>query len=90
MSTGFECQFIEAQRGKWFCILQNWDCPVGAWDWREYANAYGPYPSENAAVEALFENEANPGGWSITNFELYLSNDPDEVESKLIAKARPW
>lgn len=88
MSTGFECQVIETAPSKWYVVLQNWDCPVGAWDWREYATAYGPYPSTEVAMNELHRNEANPGGY--VSFPYQGAFKPDDVLRKLIENARPW
>ncbi len=65
MSTGLECEFIEWEAGWWYYVLQDSDCPRGAWDWREYATATGPFLTYEAAREHLSENHANPGGHSV-------------------------
>lgn len=84
MSTGLECEFIKPDGyDQWFYILQDWDCPVGAWDWREYATAYGPFPSYERAHEHLRLNHANPGGHSISEDEAI-----DAVLADLISKAK--
>lgn len=77
MSTGLECEFVETQPDTWYYVLQDGDCPVSAWDWREYATAYGPFTTVEAAQEHLRRNHANPGGWSETRF------DPDKPEANL-------
>ena len=64
VSTGLECHFVERKPDKWFYILQEWDCPVGMDDWREYATTYGPFRSLEKAHEHLRVHHANPGGWS--------------------------
>ena len=74
MSSGMECNFFEAEPGKWFYILQNWDCPAGAWDWREYASCCGGFPSEEAAREHLRENHSNPGGSSTYGYDELRSD----------------
>ena len=63
MSTGLECNFIEATPGQWYYILETGWGPKNAWDWREYANAFGPFPTEDVAQNHLFRHHANPGGW---------------------------
>lgn len=85
MSTGYECNFIEPEPGRWYYVLQRGDCPVGAWDWREYANCFGPFASYEAADDHLRANHANPGGGTIINHERYR---PGDVWDKLIAEAR--
>ncbi|HSR22743.1 MAG TPA: hypothetical protein VLW53_04280 [Candidatus Eisenbacteria bacterium] len=72
MSTGLECTFIEVKPGRWYYLLEDWDAPKGAFDWREYATAYGPFDTENEAAEHLDDNHANPGGWSRTPYSRGL------------------
>lgn len=86
MSTGYECEIVEVTPGEWFYVLQNWDCPVGAWDWREYATAYGPFKSEEEAIEHLDNNHANPGGYSVQEWEPNMRLS--DVEQQLFADAR--
>lgn len=85
MSTGLECMFIEIKPGEWYYILETWDSPKGGWDWREYAEAYGPFPTEEAAAKHLDENHANPGGSWTQEFDAAYK--PDQVMQDLIAKA---
>lgn len=87
MSTGFECEFIEPLPDTWYYVLQNWDCPVGADNWREYATAYGPFPTEDDAHEHLHDHHANPGGYTVLSFTEYSAYTND-VWSKLIEGAR--
>lgn len=86
MSTGLECEIVEVTPGEWFYVLQNWDCPVGAWDWREYATAYGPFGSEDEAEQHLSDHHANPGGWSVVEYEPGAKLS--ETEQTLFADAR--
>jgi len=65
MSTGFNCKFFEHPAGQWFYILQDWDCPVGAFDWTTHATVRGPFLSREAARDDLNRYEANPGGYSV-------------------------
>ena len=90
MSTGFNCEIVSIRAddhphdGSWFYILQDWNCPVGAWDWREHATAYGPFASEDDAQFHLQKYQANPGGWSVgENVEL----DGDDVLRRLVRAA---
>lgn len=75
MSTGLNCELYETERG-WYYLLQDWSCPVGAWDWREYARAYGPFTSEEKAFEHLRENHANPGGSATYRLGEYQLDKP--------------
>ncbi len=85
MSTGLECEII-GTKGKWFYILQDWDCPRMCWDWREYATCYGPFDSDEQARQHLRDHHANPGGYTICDY----GNDPllDTVLSNLIEGAK--
>lgn len=81
MSTGLECAIMELAPGKWYYVLQRYDCPVGAWDWMEYAKVVGPYLSEDRAFDGLRRNEANPGGYSSEPY------DSKTDYSKLLSQA---
>jgi len=90
MSSGLECQFIEIRKHRWYYLLEDSFAPTGAWDWREYAKAYGPFVNYEAADEHLVENHSNPGGHSISALpegkeELDLARAP--TLAKLIAEA---
>jgi hypothetical protein len=64
MSTGLNCEFVNVEDKGWYYILEHGNAPKNAWDWREYASAYGPFTSEEQAQTHLHNNHANPGGWS--------------------------
>jgi len=68
MSTGLECEFFEYRPNEWYYSLQDYSCPVGAWDWREYSTTYGPFSTEEKALKHLDDNHANPGGFSSLAF----------------------
>jgi len=85
MSSGLECCFFEPSLGNWYYALQDWSCPVGAWDWREHATAYGPFADNEAAIAHLRRNHANPGGWNVTPHAEYRG---DAVSEQLIRDAR--
>jgi hypothetical protein len=74
MSTNSECDFIEIKKNVWYYILENYDAPKNAWDWREYATCYGPFSSFDIANKYLSDNHANPGGYSMNELG---KNDPD-------------
>jgi len=69
MSCQRECQFIEFEPGKWYLILEDTMAPKNCWDWRDYANAYGSFSSEEAAREFLRNNFSNPGGSSTLPYD---------------------
>ena len=85
MSTGLECEFIEPQPGRWFYVLEDWSSPKGAWDWREYASAYGPFASQESARDHLQRHHANPGGWRVSNHQNFRL---DDVYARLIKERR--
>lgn len=78
MSTGLECDIINIKGLGWFYILQAWDCPAGAWDWREHdPDAGGPFPSDDATFAGLRRKHANPGGYGVGELHiLQLLADP--------------
>lgn len=95
MSTGLECEMIEEAEGVWWYMLEQGSAPKNAWDWREYADLYGPHVSYEAACEHLRANHANPGGHGVTeranftpdaNFERLKA---EAVERGLADRRRP-
>lgn len=76
MSTNSQCLILQVQPNQWFYVLEHRDAPKNAWDWREHASAYGPFPSEEAAEKHLFDNHANPGG----SQTLYLVPGADKLD----------
>lgn len=97
MSTGLECEFFEREDG-WRYILQNYDCPVGAWDWREFATTYGPFPTLRVAQKHLRDYHANPGGysvsplhperwdWELDEYQTVRPDGPETLEGGLIGQ----
>ena len=87
MSTGLNCGFIEVEVGKWYYLLEDSNSPKGAWDWREYATAYGPFGDLKAAQRDLFDEHANPGGYWVDPYSP--ERKMDEVLEQLIKEAVP-
>jgi len=87
MSTNSECQFIERNPGKWFYVLEDYNAPKNAWDWKENATAYGPFSSEEKAYEHLRDNHANPGGHSVVDNTEHSQFKEGEVLKKLLDTA---
>lgn len=96
MSSGLECVFFEPEPAKWYYALQDDTCPVGAWDWREYASCYGPFPSKESADRHLSDNHCNPGAFFT---DAHSGFRMDKTYEKLIKEAvrplqgrnsRPW
>jgi hypothetical protein len=79
VSTNSECLFFKVEEHDkivWYYLLQDWDCPHGAWDWREYATAYGPFPSEKEAETHLHNTHPNPGGSTRQRAVIDLDDEP--------------
>jgi len=71
MSTGLECLIVEREKSQWFYILEQNGSPKGCWDWLDYADAFGPFVSEEVALKHLFNHHANPGGHSVIRKEHF-------------------
>lgn len=82
MSTGLECLFVERKEGEWFYILEQGGSPRNCFDWMDYADAYGPFASEEATLKHLRDYQANPGGWSIMHKDHFAAL-PDSRKEKL-------
>jgi hypothetical protein len=92
MSTGLNCEFIrvtdEGKPDQYYYILEDCNSPKMAWDWREYARAYGPFRTEQLAQEDLRRWHANPGG--STHGDMTLAEvEADPVLNKLIFEDLP-
>jgi hypothetical protein len=87
MSTGLECNFVEVEPNKWYYLLQQSNCPVQCWDWREHADCYGPFTTFDLAQRHLDDNHANPGGYSREPYSP--ERKLDGVMQRLIAAAIP-
>lgn len=90
MSTNSECLFVQTKPNEWFYVLEQRSAPKNAWDWREYADAYGPFATEDEASEHLRNNHANPGGSCtepLPEGVLERNMDDDNVLRDLIAEA---
>lgn len=83
MSRQRECLFIEPELGKWYMLLDDSNI-ANAWDWRENADCYGPFASEDDA-KAELHHHSNPGGYSTI---YYIDFTMDEIYQAVIAKTR--
>lgn len=80
MSTGQECTIVQVRTDAWYYLLSD-PTVGGVWDWREFAQAYGPFDTEERARMHVTGHHANPGGYSVDPLppglvELDLSQDP--------------
>lgn len=90
MSTGCKCSKIEVATDKWYYLLEDRNAPKNAWDWRDHATAYGPFPTDEAADQHLSDNHPNPGGSSTIKLpagEVSLDLEKDPVLKQLIETA---
>lgn len=85
MSSELECAIIEAHPDEWYYLLQSPDSPAQCWDWREFADAFGPFATSEEAREHLHAHHANPGGHSLATY--VTGREPDQVLAGLIAEA---
>ena len=60
-----ENEFIEPVSGKWFYIIESTDAPKNSWDWREYAECFGPFDTLERAQEHLYDSHADTSGSTI-------------------------
>lgn len=67
MSTGLGCRFEEHKDG-WYLFHEQWSH-------RDEYDKFGPFPSQDAALEYLDANFANPGGWSVLERDRTLDMD---------------
>ena len=59
MNSRLECIFIERTKDEWYYILENFDAPKHAWDWKDYATAYGSFTNKANVVNHLLNNHSN-------------------------------
>jgi len=85
MSTGLECLFFERRPNEWWYLLERWNAPKNAWDWREYADTFGSFPSFEEAHQHLSDHHANPGGYYTLRYE---EGKDWSMFDKLIAEAQ--
>ena len=87
MSTGCECQFFSDLEGTWWYILENYNAPKNAWDWRENSTMYGPFKSFEHAEKHLDRNHANPGGYLVME---HVDLEADQVLKELKKSMRQY
>lgn len=91
MSTNSECLFVQKSTDEWYYILESPFKDDGDYDWLDTAQAYGPFPTEDAADEHLRDNHPNPGGSNSQPLpegvsEIDLSKD-DQIK-RLLSEAQ--
>lgn len=90
MSSNTSCLFIQIKPAEWYCVLEHRNAPKNAYDWREHATGYGPFPTEAAATRYVFDQHGNPGGAEIEELPagvLERDLDEDPLLRQLIAAA---
>jgi len=74
LSTNLECRFVERKPGHWFYLLESgW--AENAFDWREEADVYGPFDTQEQAYEHLRDNHANPGGFWVMDHQTFVEDE---------------
>lgn len=86
MSTGYSCTFVRTKGDEWFYAIEDGWGPKNAFDWRDFAVSFGPFKTEDEAINHMQANHANPGSW-YTN-DNAENKDLDATWDKLIAQAR--
>lgn len=85
MSQNRELEFIEPEPGVWYYVLEDYSAPKNSWDWREHAQAYGPFESYEKANEHQYDySRISTPGHTVTGQEHYKGN---ETFTRLIAEA---
>jgi hypothetical protein len=79
-----ELQFVETEPGKWFYLLEDWNAPKETWDWHEYAQAFGPFASLEAACDHETRSDSDTSGAEIVEHSRF-STSP--VIAKLLSAA---
>jgi hypothetical protein len=60
-----ELHFIEVSAGEWFYVLEHKSAPKDAWDWMENADAFGPFPTLEAAQDHEYQSDSDTSGAEI-------------------------
>jgi hypothetical protein len=63
------CLYIEVEPDVWFYLAENEDSPEEAWDWREYATAFGPFDGLGDAMNHRAENRSDISGCEIRHYD---------------------
>lgn len=78
MSTPRECVLAEVLPGVWYLILEE-----GSFgEFPDNADVYGPFSSEEATCQFLFDGFSNPGS--------FMSYDYDESRELHSRSTQPW
>jgi hypothetical protein len=84
MSSGKECMIFENEPNEWYYALESGFGDEDAFDWREEASAYGPFPTYDAACDHLAANHQNPGGHTMME---HADFEQDQVTERLVQEA---
>lgn len=61
MSSGLSLEFHERADGEWYYLIEEESAPEDVWDWRDFAELIGPFPSLDAARHHNIANYPNTG-----------------------------
>ena len=63
-----ELHFYETASGDWFYILERQHAPKDMWDWMEFADAFGPFPTYEAAARHEYESPSDTSGSTVVEY----------------------
>jgi hypothetical protein len=61
--------FIEPEKGSWYYLQERPDAWANAWDWREEADAFGPFTSYEEACDHQYDHQNTTSGAEVWSFE---------------------
>ena len=82
-----ELNFIETASGDWFYILERPHAPKDQWDWMDDADAFGPFPTLEAAESHEYESPSRTSGCEIHEWEGSIDPSAERLINALRAAA---
>jgi hypothetical protein len=73
--AGLENVFFEPQAGQWFYAIEYSNAPRDSWDWRDYADCFGPFTTLESANEHLYNSRADVSGSTVLPMDVFI-DDP--------------
>jgi len=64
-----ELHFYETAGGDWFYVLERPHAPKDMWDWMEFADAFGPFLSLEAAEEHECQSPSDTSGATVIDYK---------------------
>ena len=72
--------FVEAADGQWFYILENEGAPKDAWDWIEFSQCFGPFPTLEDAQDDEYRSDSDTSGAEVLHFKARGKKSFDAVD----------